>query len=362
MNCESDHGFRVSRLACSLGRYRCGIVRRGSESSGFCAVSSGGGYTAWRKQDTEDIVLSIDKLFENLDIVVRPFAFCCAEAGESLDLGPRDEATIHYVLGGRGVLTFDARDRVAAEPGTMVVVPAGTVHRLEGTGLPADLSERVRQCRPMDAELVEAGRNIGELEGGVAVTCGSVDARYRGLDGIFDYLPEPIVLHTREGDPIRDSIDSIIDEMARPRVGSRSMLKVLFQQCFIQLLRAHGESSECRLPWLLALEKPRLSAAIEKVIDQPGQRYSLEILADMCAMSRSTFAAQFKESFGRSPMDFVTEVRLRAGARMLANSDQPVKAIAGQVGYESRSHFSHAFQEFFGMGPSEYREAHTAGS
>ena len=72
-------------------------------------------------------MLSLDVLFENLDITVHPFAFCCVEHGITLSLGPRDEATIHYVLGGMGTLSFGGYPPFEIEAGAMIVVP----HRLE---------------------------------------------------------------------------------------------------------------------------------------------------------------------------------------------------------------------------------------
>ena len=55
-------------------------------------------------------------------------------------------------------------------------------------------------------------------------------------------------------------------------------------------------------------------------------------------------------------MGFVKEVRLRASARMLIQTDFPIKTICAKIGYDSRSHFTHAFSEFFGSSPGKYRE------
>ena len=63
------------------------------------------------------------------------------------------------------------------------------------------------------------------------------------------------------------------------------------------------------------------------IVEKPGDPHTLESLAELCTMSRSTFAAQFKDAFGRSPMDFVKEVRLRTAARMLVQTDVPIKTI-----------------------------------
>ncbi len=319
-------------------------------------ISSSLIYTTGKSKIEYEIMLSLDILFENLDITVHPFLLCCAENEITLSLGPRDEATIHYVLGGTGTLSFEGFAPIDVEAGAMIVAPTDSKHKLRGTGEPSQMPQIVRQCQPLDLGLEEMGTKVHELTGGIAVACGTVDVIYRGVEGIFNYLPEPIMVQSHTGDVIWHSFDLIIREMTRTRPGSRAMLRILFQECLIEMLRQHGESKDCQLQWLRALDKPRLSKVLERIIGDPGQPYTLEMLADLCAMSRSTFAAQFKESFGRSAMDFVKEMRLRAASRMLTQTDIPIKTICAKVGYDSRSHFTHAFSQFFGSSPSKYRE------
>ena len=303
-------------------------------------------------------MLSLDILFENLDITVHPFLLCCAENEIELSLGPRDEATIHYVLGGKGRITFEGYPPMDLEEGAMVVAPADSKHLLKGTGDVSQINQIIRECQPLKSGLEEMGTKVGELADGIAVACGTVDVLYRGMEGIFNYLPEPIMVQSHKEDMIWQSFDLIIREMTRARPGSKAMLRVLFQGCLIEMLRQHSASENCQLQWLQALNKPRLSKVLEHILEDPSQPYTLESLADQCAMGRSTFAAHFKESFGRSAMDFVKEVRLRAAARLLVHTDFPIKSICMKVGYESRSHFSSAFSELFDSSPSGYREAH----
>jgi AraC family transcriptional activator of mtrCDE len=72
-------------------------------------------------------------------------------------------------------------------------------------------------------------------------------------------------------------------------------------------------------------------------------------------MSRSTFSDRFGAAFGRSPIAYVREVRLRKAADMLRATDRPIDAIASRVGFASRSHFSQAFRDLFGESPSVLR-------
>jgi transcriptional regulator GlxA family with amidase domain len=108
---------------------------------------------------------------------------------------------------------------------------------------------------------------------------------------------------------------------------------------------------------LSALEVPQLSKVLEQMIDEPGRRFKLELLADSAGMSRSAFTLRFKGTFGRSARDFLKELRLQRAAHLLQTTRRPIKSIADQVGFESRSHFSRSFTDFFGIAPADFRSA-----
>jgi transcriptional regulator GlxA family with amidase domain len=132
------------------------------------------------------------------------------------------------------------------------------------------------------------------------------------------------------------------------------------KQCLIVLLRRYVQDGVCRAPWLSALEHPQLGRTLAAMADHPGRVFTLEQLADLAGMSRAAFAHHFKTAFGRPPMNVLREVRLRRAAHLLARTDLPVKLVASQVGFESRSHFSRAFRAYSGQDPAGFRAAATS--
>jgi AraC-like DNA-binding protein len=74
-------------------------------------------------------------------------------------------------------------------------------------------------------------------------------------------------------------------------------------------------------------------------------------------MSRSTFAERFRTAVGRSPADYVTEVRIDAAKRML-DAGRSVSDVSRELGYASDEGFSRAFRRRTGMTPSSWRLAH----
>jgi transcriptional regulator GlxA family with amidase domain len=97
-----------------------------------------------------------------------------------------------------------------------------------------------------------------------------------------------------------------------------------------------------------------MAAVLDVVLEHPERDHSLESLAELATMSRSAFADQFRAVFGRTPMAFLRDVRLRRGAELLRSTDLTIESIH-RVGFASRSHFGRAFQQRFDTPPASFR-------
>jgi AraC-like DNA-binding protein len=72
-------------------------------------------------------------------------------------------------------------------------------------------------------------------------------------------------------------------------------------------------------------------------------------------MSRSAFAARFKELLGQTPLEYVTEWRMQKAMQLLEQRDKKLIDVARSVGYESDAAFSTAFRRVVGTNPGEHR-------
>jgi AraC family transcriptional regulator, activator of mtrCDE len=190
----------------------------------------------------------------------------------------------------------------------------------------------------------------------LSVACGRVQVSYAGGLGLFDYLREAIVLDFSDSPQMRGIFEALIDEYHRAGPACAAMMAALMSQCLIQVSRRVSEQADGALPWLSALDDPRLARVIESILSHPEQHHTLELLASVAHMSRSTFARHFEQCFARTPMDYVRDVRLRRAAQLLQAGGQSVDGIASKVGFASRSHFSHAFHQQFGCSPVDFRK------
>ena len=299
--------------------------------------------------------MTLEKLLDGLMVSVEPFVICRTAAGPKLNLPALEFASLHYVVAGSGGLRIEGSAPIPLESGTIVILPSGLAHELAGNGEENETLAIARSCQPAALGMDEVASVDGA--GGIVIACSSINATYQRTRGLFDYLREPIVTPMQGGDPLGRALDSLLAEMASPGPGSASLVALLMKQCLVYVLRRYCQSEHCQVPWLSALEDGQLAPALESMIDEPGRRYSLEMLAETAGMSRSAFAQRFREAFGRSPMDFLRELRLQRAAHLLRTSRRPVKSIAEQVGFDSRSHFSRSFGDYFGIAPAEFRKA-----
>lgn len=83
---------------------------------------------------------------------------------------------------------------------------------------------------------------------------------------------------------------------------------------------------------------------------------SLSSLAKMCFYNPSYFSRIFKEKFGVSLMEYITQKRLERAIYLLENTETTIDSIAHQTGFSGRSGLYHSFIRHLGVTPNHYRK------
>jgi AraC-like DNA-binding protein len=218
---------------------------------------------------------------------------------------------------------------------------------------------------PIDARALfrEAPGNVARIGTGndVFLFGGHVtlDAAHASL--VMDVLPPLIHVRsvTPEAGALRWLLEQLVVELSSSRPGSDLAASHLAQLMFVQVLRAHlaetAQSSDAG--WIRALADERIAPALRLMHSDPSHAWTLSELARASAMSRTTFAARFKEVSGMAPVAYLLGWRMRLAERALLNGDGPISSVALSVGYTSESAFSNAFKRMVGVSPKRYRSA-----
>lgn len=100
----------------------------------------------------------------------------------------------------------------------------------------------------------------------------------------------------------------------------------------------------------------RIARAIRRIQDDFREPLTVPDLANLSAMSVSTFHEHFKAVTGNSPLQYQKAIRLIEARRLLGETDRSVSSVAFDVGYESPTQFSREYARKFGVSPREERK------
>lgn len=262
-----------------------------------------------------------------------------------------------------------------ADQGCLHVIEAG------GVALRIDGDPQVRHLARGDFVLLPRGdrHSISGMEGSArAITPGTapeddaVPARW--LCGTFTIgdpqashllgaLPAVIILRAGDGGGLSaEAVEGLevarrmlVIEMQAPSQGSAVMVARILDLIFIQILRLWASGTDAEPNWLAGAFDPQIGLALSAIHRTPAHDWTVDELARVCSLSRSSFAARFVARVGKPPAAYLAHVRLDAATDLLRNTTLPVALVAKKVGYLSEAAFSRAFKIRYGTPPAHWR-------
>lgn len=236
----------------------------------------------------------------------------------------------HTVTQGAVLLEMPDGTSFTLRPGTLVILPQNSAHRL---------------CQSGDKQ--------------THIVCGSLrlhaSSRY-----LLTALPEVLVLAPDENSPVSHWLKAMIALMQQESMSALPGSSVVCsQQCATLFTLAVREWLTQATPAqnvLNLLLHPKLGAVVFLMLGSPAFAWTVEELAKRAHMSRASFAQLFREVSNSTPLAVLTTLRLQFAAQMLSRGSQPLIVVAESVGYASESSFHKVFLREFGCTPGEYRK------
>ena len=146
----------------------------------------------------------------------------------------------------------------------------------------------------------------------------------------------------------------IANEARQLKPGGETIITHLADILVIQVIRhwmAH--SPQANQGWIGALRDKHIGLALRAIHYEPDKNWTVDSLAQTCGMSRSGFAAQFKQLVGNSVKNYLTEWRMNIAYQRLKQQSEPLITLAEDLGYNSEAAFSRAFKRVMGLSPSQ---------
>jgi AraC-like DNA-binding protein len=271
---------------------------------------------------------------------------------------PAEVSVFHLICEGSSWLDVDDVEvHVELGAADVVLLMTGRGHRMRDD--PSSevewLDDIIQRTPPTDGRMIYGGSGHR-----TEMVCGCFQIEGAQANPLLFSLPPILRLDGR--DPAtREWVEALLAMLRRevnlPLAGGEAMLARLADLLIIHAIRtflvslADGDHAH-----LGALRDPRIAKAIRLFNADPARSWTVEKMASEVAMSRSSFAASFRQLTGESPMRYLSRCRLARAASYLAAGELTVFAIAHHVGYESEASLTKAFSRAFGTAPGAYRK------
>jgi AraC-like DNA-binding protein len=304
-----------------------------------------------------------DPLGEALHFLRMNGAFYCrseltAPWGMTLPQMP-DYLWFHVITFGGALLDTGGEGTTALGPGELTLVPHGDGHVLRSEpGVPAP------GVVDLDLEHPSERYEILRHGGGGAPTllvCGAVRFDHPAARNLVRALPDTIQVDSASSPQyewMQSALNLMGAEARELRPGGEAVMTRLADILVVQAIRAWIETDPAaRGGWLGALQDPQIGRAISLIHREPERAWSVASLADEVAMSRSAFAARFRELVGESVMQYVTAWRMHVAVDALREEGASVAALADRLGYRSEAAFARAFKRVIGQAPGAVKRA-----
>jgi AraC-like DNA-binding protein len=233
---------------------------------------------------------------------------------------PEHESVIQATLAGQILYRDEAGDRVS-RPGSLLLFGFGEASHY---GQPQRL-EQPYECQWLNLQGAGLREHLNVLR------------RRHGS-----------VLDVGLRSPLLRQMDEIL-QMVQPARRTPTLIIAGAVHQFVLALLQHAQQ---------ALDESMTPArrAVEAMLQQPHQPWSLKALADQFGCSREHLTRTFRQQTGRSPAAYLNEQKLQRALRLITQTALPMQAIAQQCGYASVHTMARQVRARTGRSPVAARE------
>lgn len=160
------------------------------------------------------------------------------------------------------------------------------------------------------------------------------------------------VIHS---DELAQLVEIIYDEAQKRDENSLLIITNLLNALFLKFLRIEKDVKLDATPTAKIID-PRIYASIKYILNHYSERLTVRQLAEMSNYSVNYFRKLFTEQTGETPLNFITNIRLKMASILLCSSDRTTLDIAEACGFNSLSSFNRCFRAQYAITPAQWRK------
>ena len=101
----------------------------------------------------------------------------------------------------------------------------------------------------------------------------------------------------------------------------------------------------------------RLAPVISFISEHFCEKIYVEKLADMINVSPDYFTKMFKESIGKTPIEYINGLRINRAMELLYKTEHSMSEIADEIGFCNPNYFHKTFKQYMDQSPLAYRKS-----
>jgi AraC-like DNA-binding protein len=169
----------------------------------------------------------------------------------------------------------------------------------------------------------------------------------------------PPLIHIEAADASLSRVRALmkINEMEarQPGPASEFIIERLVELILVEILRADRQHvGQIQTGMLAGLADPVTARALVAMHRDVAHGWTVNELARLCAVSRSTFATRFRGIVGSGPIEYLLRWRMALAKDALSRGSASVAEIATAIGFQSSSAFTTAFTRAVGCSPTRF--------
>jgi AraC-like DNA-binding protein len=260
-------------------------------------------------------------------------------------------AQFHIIAEGNCCFMCDGEVR-NLQVGDILIFPNGTAHWLAHSAKSKKIAGN-----DVVASIWQGKSVFADDQHATTLICGHFEFD-RSIDHPF-LCALPDIIHidsimSKEFSSVLTIANLLVSETNSSSTGSNIISQRLAEALFISAIRYYIEQ-EHSLPFMSALYDQRISTVLQQMHAYPEQDWTLDNLCKEAGMSRTSFANNFRDKVGQTPLQYLTNWRMLIAIRILEESHYSIAEVAEKVGYSSEPAFTRAFKRHLNQTPARYR-------
>jgi AraC-like DNA-binding protein len=238
--------------------------------------------------------------------------------------------------------------------GDIAIMARGHHHVLGSTAV-LDERQIVSVAEPWPVSLMRSSEPMTAI----SVISGAYQFWNQPVHPLFQELPGWFVL-TAASLPNPGSLSTAISlldaELSEAHLGGDTIVHGLMDTVFTYLMREMVvRLGRTCAGWSNAMTDPRIRQVVDLMHGDSARAWTLEDLAALTGMSRTSLAERFRSVMGDTPLRYLRTLRMQKAMSMLDGGSRTLEQVAHAVGYNDAFGFSKVFKRIVGISPGAFR-------